>query len=144
MAQGVDERKRREWAERLERRRASGLTVARFCAREGVSANTFYYWSKRLGSAAAARRGNPAGEVAERAAAAQADERRGGAERPRAMPAGWAVVRFHLGGGVTVEVPAEALDVIRCLAESVARDGAQAARPELGGGFHELVLGARR
>ena len=46
-----DVQKRREWMERLGRFRASGMTVARFCASEGVAVNTFYYWSGRAGSA---------------------------------------------------------------------------------------------
>ena len=43
MASRENERKRREWAERLVRYRAGGLTVAGFCAQERVSVNTFYY-----------------------------------------------------------------------------------------------------
>jgi hypothetical protein len=49
MARRLDGEKRREWEERFLQFRASGLTVARFCANERVSVNTFYYWSKRMG-----------------------------------------------------------------------------------------------
>ncbi|HEX4150218.1 MAG TPA: hypothetical protein VHY20_14575 [Pirellulales bacterium] len=137
MARGLDERKRREWADRLERRRASGVSVARFCAAERVSVNTFYYWSKRLGSSGVVKGATRADEAAGRAKAARAGAL-GDDDQP--TPAS-AVVRFHLGGGVEVEVPAQALDAIRCLAQSAACPGAQ---PQRSGAFHEFVLGARR
>ncbi len=47
MASRENERKRREWTERLVRYRAGGLTVARFCAQKRVSVHPFYYWSRR-------------------------------------------------------------------------------------------------
>ena len=50
MTSRQDVQKRRAWEARFERFRASGVTVARFCAQERVSANTFYYWAKRIGS----------------------------------------------------------------------------------------------
>jgi transposase-like protein len=36
------------WAERLRRFSESGLTVAAFCQREGVSAPSFYQWRRKL------------------------------------------------------------------------------------------------
>jgi hypothetical protein len=41
---------RRQWAERLDRLRRSGLTVAQFCDAEGVSAPSFYFyvWKRTL------------------------------------------------------------------------------------------------
>ncbi len=39
---------RRQWAERLERFRRSGQTVAQFCDAEGVSAPSFYVWKRTL------------------------------------------------------------------------------------------------
>lgn len=39
-----------EWTARLERWKASGLSVARFCEREGVSAVSVYLWRKKLAS----------------------------------------------------------------------------------------------
>ena len=53
MASRENEQKRSEWAERLARYRASGLTVARFCVQERVSVNTFDYWPRRLKVSAA-------------------------------------------------------------------------------------------
>jgi hypothetical protein len=38
-----------EWAERLRRFEASGLTVARFCKAERVSTASLYLWRKKLG-----------------------------------------------------------------------------------------------
>ena len=39
---------RQAWADRLARHSASALSVAAFCASEGVSANSFFYWKRRL------------------------------------------------------------------------------------------------
>ena len=39
---------RRRWAERLDRFRRSGQTVAQFCAAEGISAPSFYVWKRTL------------------------------------------------------------------------------------------------
>jgi hypothetical protein len=36
------------WLDRLNRQAASQLTVAEFCAREGVSLPSFYQWKRRL------------------------------------------------------------------------------------------------
>ena len=40
------------WRRRLERFQKAGLSVARFCRREGVSVPSFYQWRKRLGAVA--------------------------------------------------------------------------------------------
>ncbi len=45
---------RRQWAERLERFRRSGQTVAQFCDAEGVSAPSFYVWKRTLAAESAA------------------------------------------------------------------------------------------
>jgi hypothetical protein len=93
--------------------RTSGLTVARFCQQEGVSANTFYYWAKRVGSSWA------------REGAAEADgvSRRGRQPGKHATAAGReanaALVRFRWGASVEVSVPADCLQAIRCLAQSL-------------------------
>ena len=125
MTRRQDVQKGRVWAERLERYRASGLTVARFCARERVSMHTFYYWSKRIAAdliaASSSSRGEPAGQA--RAAV--------GAGQP-------AVVRFHLSAAVEVSVPADCLDAIRCLAQCV-----QLRRAEGAGAFQEVLVATR-
>ena len=48
MGRQSDPRKAAAWERRLGRFVESGLTVARFCDREGVSIATFHYWQRRL------------------------------------------------------------------------------------------------
>ena len=36
------------WRERLRRQAGSGLTIAQFCAQEGLSTATFHSWKRRL------------------------------------------------------------------------------------------------
>jgi hypothetical protein len=43
MARQDDRRKLAEWQQRLRRYEKSGLTAARFCARERVAVPTFWY-----------------------------------------------------------------------------------------------------
>ena len=56
-----------DWQERLESRKASGLSVDEFCLREGVSRSTFYRWVDRL------KNGVPESLKAEEAAREQAE-----------------------------------------------------------------------
>ena len=56
MRRTVDAAKREVWRKRLARRQASGLSVAEFCRREGVSEPSFYYWQRRLAEESAAPR----------------------------------------------------------------------------------------
>jgi hypothetical protein len=128
----LDDQKRRQWEGRFERHRSGGLTVARFCANERVSVNTFYYWAKRIGLRST------------RARSAQWD---GASERHRepvlhppvpAAAANTALVHFRLGAAVEVSVPAHCVDAIRCLAECV-----QQSRREHSDAFREVVVGPR-
>jgi hypothetical protein len=136
MARELDLEKRREWEERLRQFRASGLTVARFCASQGLSVNTFYYWSKRV-----AKPGTTARSAARQPPAAGVHQSERGAGT--ASTASGGLVHFRLAAGIEVSVPAHCLDVIRCLAESVPRAGA-AARARVGGeAFQAVVLGSR-
>ena len=48
---------RRQWAERLDRFRRSGQTVAQFCDAEGVSAPSFYVWKRTLAAESVAAPG---------------------------------------------------------------------------------------
>ena len=48
MARKVNQALREEWRTRIEGQRQSGLTVAKFCHREGVSQATFYLWRRKL------------------------------------------------------------------------------------------------
>jgi hypothetical protein len=36
------------WTQRIEARRASGLSIRAWCQREGISEASFFYWRKRL------------------------------------------------------------------------------------------------
>ena len=48
MARRPDAQKLSQWRGRFRRFWGSGLSVARFCAAEDVSASSFYYWQKKL------------------------------------------------------------------------------------------------
>ena len=48
MARPTDPRKSLAWQRRLQQFTASGMTVSKFCDREGVSVATFQYWRHRL------------------------------------------------------------------------------------------------
>ena len=48
MARKMDLKLREEWRQRIKRQRKSGLTVAEFCRREGVSSASFYLWRQKL------------------------------------------------------------------------------------------------
>lgn len=50
---------RQLWIERLDRFASANLSVSAFCAAEGVSLNSFFYWKRRLASAAAATDSSP-------------------------------------------------------------------------------------
>jgi hypothetical protein len=132
MTRQLDVEKRREWEERFERFRASGLTVARFCASEPVSKNTFYYWAKRIGM---------------RSTRARSAARDGASEQHRepvrhthvsAVAAHTGLVLFRLGAAVEVSVPANCLNAIRCLVHC-----AQHSPAERSAAFHEVVVGTR-
>lgn len=48
MARPADPRKSAGWQRRLQRFTTSGMTVSKFCDREGVSVATFHYWRLKL------------------------------------------------------------------------------------------------
>jgi transposase len=48
MPRAADPATRQLWQQRLGRFTRSGLTVAAFCAREGISSASFYAWKRRL------------------------------------------------------------------------------------------------
>ena len=37
-----------KWAQRIQERQESGQSIKEFCAAEGVSRNTYFYWLKKL------------------------------------------------------------------------------------------------
>ena len=131
MTRRLDVQKRRQWEQRLERHRASGLTVGRFCADERVSVNTFYYWAKRLGGPSRKSRIAPAAQASE----GRRPPVRQAAASDLVVPENAAVVRFRLNAAVEVSVPADCLEVIRCLANCV-----QHSQLERNAAFHEVVV----
>jgi hypothetical protein len=137
MTRRIDVEKRRQWKERFERFRASGSTVARFCASESVSEHTFYYWAKRFGRRSAAAHSTTARSAVRDGTSERQREpvRRG---RVSAATANSPLVHFRLNAGIEVSVPADCLDVIRCLVNSV--QSSQAKRTDA---FHEVVVGSR-
>ena len=48
MARPKDLGLERTWRQRLHRQLSSGLSIAAFCAREGVTCSAFYAWKRRL------------------------------------------------------------------------------------------------
>jgi transposase-like protein len=44
-----------QWRQRIHRQRESGLSIAEFCRREGVSAHGFYVWRRNLRQTASKR-----------------------------------------------------------------------------------------
>ena len=128
-----DVQKRRVWAERLGRYRSSGQTVARFCASEGLSVHTFFYWSKRIAAAStAAGLSSPSDATGRRREPAGGSYLAAGTAPP-------ALVRFHFNAAVEVSVPVDCLDAIRCLASFV-----QSSRVERSDAtFQEVVVATR-
>ena len=50
---------RHKWLDLLRRQRASGLSVAAFCRRDGVAASSFFAWKRKLGSSLGSSLGSP-------------------------------------------------------------------------------------
>ena len=132
MSQRLDVQKQRQWEERFERYRSGGMTVARFCAKERVSPHTFYYWARRVG----AQRARPGSSQADQTPAEIPKRARQAAAMDLAASAG--VVRFRLNTAVEVLVPANCLEVIRCLAHCI-----QCSSGEQADGFQEVIVGTR-
>jgi hypothetical protein len=129
MVSRQDVEKRRAWEVRFERFRASGLSVGRFCEQERVSVNTFHYWAKRVRVNSARHSTSAAGNATRRS---RPSEKRAAAAGGIAHAA---PVRFSWKAGVEVSVPADCLDVIRCLVECLQHTRVE--RPEA---FQELVV----
>ena len=103
MGKCLDHEKRRAWVARLQRFRASGLTIAKFCANENVAIHTFHYWARRMrpSQSSATRSASSATRAAKTTVAASAR------------------VHFRFGGGVEVSMPADCLEAIRCLVQCI-------------------------
>lgn len=96
---------RREiWRQRLARFAKSGLTVSRFCQKEGVSPPSFYLWRRKLGEASA--RSEHTGRIP--------------AFQPLSVTLGGALVRIRFAGGTRVEIPADRPELACVLVAEVA------------------------
>ena len=120
MARRADQGLEARWQERIERREYSGMTVARFCAVEGVSQASFYQWRRKL---VKQRRVTPEASPA----------------RPR-FAAVRLVAATHIAawlpGGTRVEIPLG--DPAACLAlETLVRTDAERAATERPSGHRE-------
>lgn len=106
------------WGERLRRYERSGLTVAEFCRREGVSAPSFYQWRRRLAEASpvagSTRSGRGSGSDAMPAF-------------QQVLLAGAGVVAIELPSGIRVELPADRLPLVRAVVADLL--GAETSRP---------------
>jgi transposase len=104
------------WGERLRRYERSGLTVAAFCQREGVSVPSFYQWRRRLTETSGRQ-----AKAAPRLAASPAFQ--------PVLLSGGGIVNIELPSGVRLELPAQQVQLVRAvmaellLAESASRQG---------------------
>lgn len=135
MSQRLDVQKQRQWEQRFERYRSGGLTVARFCAKERVSPNTFYYWARRVGSQPV----RPGSSQADQTPDEMPNRARLAAAMDLAAPSNAGVVRFRLNTAVEVLVPASCLDVIRCLTHCLQRSSPD----HHSAAFQEVLVGPR-
>lgn len=98
--------KERMWRERLARYRQSGLSVAAFCAAEGVSLAAFYSWRRRLREAVGPACGpQVAAPVVTDAAVREAAGDPAALFVPVAIPGSVGEVRIEVPGGVVVRLP---------------------------------------
>lgn len=120
MARSSDPKKVALWQGRFQRFVDCGLPVVRFCAVEGVSEASFYYWQKKLGPTT--RRGR----VRAKSRNVGADRRGGGGgdrsvfRSVTVVPATCGVV-VRLPDGARIEVDVAHLDAIRAVVAEAVR-----------------------
>lgn len=123
MSRPFDPKKPAVWRERFERLSRSGLTVARFCARERISVASFYHWRKKLEQAVLRRRVPARRGIFRQITVVPVP--------PSVVPAAPVVapspaassVSIQLPCGIRIEVHAEHLDSVRAVVGGVARAG---------------------
>jgi hypothetical protein len=114
------------------------MTVARFCASEGVAVNTFYYWSGRAGSTVHSPSTALGSASARKRGVARRDRNSSQRAPIETQAAPRALVRFHFPAGAEVSVPADCVAAIRCLAECI-----RSAQPAPAAAFQEVLVGRR-
>jgi Transposase len=112
MARSSDPAKAAQWRRRLERFGSSGVSVARFCRREGVSVASFYQWRKKLAAAADTP---PSGQRPSRPCAF----------KPLSITATTTsrTIAVHLPGGARLEVPTGDHQAVRVVVRELIRSG---------------------
>jgi hypothetical protein len=116
MARSVDRDKAAAWRQRFRRFSRSGLTVARFCAKEGVSPPSFYYWQKML-----ARK--PSTKPSKRRTVRQARRRpqKSRSFQPVTVMPASAGLAIHLPHGARIDVPTGNIEIVRTVVHEVVR-----------------------
>jgi len=123
MGKQRDKQKLAIWEQRLARHRASGMTIAAFCRKEGVSDRVFQYWSRRL-----------RGQMSPQPRAIQprrSDKPLPASERGRTIDVQLGEARFS--------IPADALDALRLVLNCLRLQGTQRG----GETFQQVVVAAR-
>jgi len=87
------------WTERLQRFNLASTTVAAFCAAEGVSQPSYYYWRRKLRGSQPKTAGPPAAFLPVALASQE--------EQPDNPPGALATIELPGGIRIRVEVPAE-------------------------------------
>ncbi len=117
MARSTNPKKLALWQGRFQRFEESALPVVRFCASEGVSESSFYYWLKKL---------RPPGHLPPRRASSLGATGHDVFKPVTVVPATCGVVVW-LPGGARIEVDASQLDAIQTVvAATVQRDYSRA------------------
>lgn len=126
MAKRMDDQKRLLWAKRLERFRAGGLSVSRFCQRENIAVHSFYYWSSRLRSvdsdvSSAAQRGDVVPSVSKRNRSRSSSLRSRDVASENISPQ----IHIRVGTHAQVSIPVDCLAALRCVVSSLRDSGTE-------------------
>ena len=108
MVQSLRSSKAVAWQQRVQRFAGAGMTLERFCKKEGVSVSSFYRWQRKVGE-------QP--EIA-------GDDERTPAFRAVHVTSD-ATMAIQLAGGTRVAVPAANLDVVRAVLGEILRHDAK-------------------
>jgi hypothetical protein len=152
MAKKVDLDKLALWKQRLQRHRASGLTVSSFCQQENVSPANFYYWSRRTREAES-NSGSGTARTGGRASAAKASRKPAVVVAAAAMERSVAArdncpvrapIEVRLHDSLRVFIPADCdqpMKLVSLLAHAMGVSSAPMAKE--GQAFQQVLLGAR-
>jgi transposase len=94
--------RREDWRARIAAQGQSGVSVKQFCAQQGLTEQSFYYWRKRLQASAAMR-----------FALVEADPRRGPAEDAALELVLTTGERLRISAGVDARTLQQVLEALR-------------------------------